>query len=167
MVRNANLIDDCAVEHNITNLHTLRVVYNRTNDSIEVVGTNGVALCTSFAFSDGLTFMHTNGTQIAFQRNVTVGTNKTASGVISGTAAWKDSDLTTFRLQADLLYIEPAAGTNAPAICRAVLRVGKGNEGEGDEGNEGHGHGHGNEGNNGNHFGWQNPQNPHSAGSSQ
>ncbi len=162
-VRNANLIEDCAAEHNLTNLDLLSLVFNRTNFSIEVVDTNGMAVCTPFAFSGGLSFIGTNNTHSVFQADVYVGTNKTASGVISGSASWNNTNLASFRLHADLLYIEPAAGTNAPAICRAALSVGAdmNHEGEDNEGNE-HGRGHGNQGNNGNHFGWQNPQNPHS-----
>ncbi len=161
-VLNANLLDACAVEHDITNLDSLRLVFNRTNFSIEVVDTNGAALCTSFAFSGGLSFTNTNNTQVVFQRDVYVGTNKTATGVISGAAAWNSTNAADFRLQADLSYIEPAAGTNAAAICHAVVRAGADINNE-QEGNEGHQHGgNGNTGNNGNHRGWQNPHNPHS-----
>src|SRR6266511_1461719 len=50
-ITNTNLIDNCAFEHNLTNLDNLRLVFNPTNFSVQVVGTNGVALCTSLAFS--------------------------------------------------------------------------------------------------------------------
>ncbi len=171
LVGNANLIDDCAVEHNITNLTGLSLVFNRTNFSIQVLDTNGAPLCTSFSFSGGLAFTNTNSTAIVFQRDVFVRTNTTATGVISGSASWNNTNLAaSYGLRADLLYIEPAAGTNAPSICRAELRVGAAlnNEEGGEEnepphepGNRGN-NGNGNQGNNGNHFGWQNPHNPHS-----
>ena len=168
-VTNLNLIDDCAFEHNLTNLDNLRLVFNTTNFSLQVIDTNDVALCTSLAFSGGLTFTNTltnitqtasnNATRIVFQRDVFVETNQTASGVISGTATWKNSDLASFRLNAILLYTEPATGTNAPEICRAFLRVGEnpGGDNDGDRNP-----GTGNPGGNGNHLGWQNPHNPHS-----
>ena len=165
-VSNINLIDDCAVEHDLTNLDNLSLVFNVTNFSVQVVDTNGVVLCTSLAFTGGLTFTNTNSlsqsgsnaTQIVFQRDVSVGTNQSPSGVISGSAAWNGTNLDSFRLTANLLYTELAAGTNSAEICRGVLRV----SGEEMEENEGHGPGVGNRGNNGNHFGWQNPKNPHS-----
>src|SRR5690242_7579743 len=88
-INKINLIDDCAVEHNLTNLDHLALVFNVTNFSVQVVDTNGVALCTSLALSGGLTFTNTNinasnTTQVVFQKDVVVGTNQTASGVASG-----------------------------------------------------------------------------------
>ena len=163
-VTGMNLIDDCAVESGLSNLDGLTLVFNVTNFSVQVVDTNGVALCTSLAFTGGLIFTNTNSvtesgsntTQIVFQQDVVVGTNQAASGVISGSAKWNDSDLSSFRLNATLLYTEPATGTNSAEICNAVLQVAGERESEGDEG---HGPGHQNQGN---HFGWQNPHNPHS-----
>ena len=162
-VSNINLIDDCAVEHNLTNLSHLSLVFNVTNFSLQVVDTNGVPICTSLAFTGGLTFTNTNSvtmsgsntTKIVFQKNVLVETNQTASGVISGSATWNDSNLASFRLMATLLYTEPATGTNSAEICRGVLRVGEELEEEEEEGEGSHE-------NNGHHFGWQNPHNPHS-----
>lgn len=160
-VSNLNLIDDCAVAHNLTNLSNLSLVFNTADFSLQVVDTNGTPLCTSLAFTGGLTFTNTNNvtmsgsnlTQIVFQKNVMVETNQTASGVISGSATWSDSNLASLRLMATVLYTEPAVGTNSAEICRAVLRVGQQMEGEDNEGSHT---------NKGNHFGWQNPHNPHS-----
>jgi hypothetical protein len=168
-VTNINLIDDCAVEHGISNLDNLKLVFNTTNFSVQVLDTNGAPLCTSLAFSGGLTFTNTstnitqtasNKTQIVFQRDVLVETNLTASGVISGSATWNGTNMSSFKLNALLLYTEPAAGTNAPEICHAVLRVGENQTGGEHEGEH---PGTGNEGGNGNHLGWQNPHNPHSS----
>jgi hypothetical protein len=163
-VRNINLIDDCAVEHGLTNLSNLSLVFNVTNFSLEVVDSNGVALCTSLAFSGGLTLTNTKSmthggsnitTQIVFQRDVTVGTNGATSGVIAGSATWKNADLSSFKLTGNLLYIEPASGTNEAEICRAVLSVGGKQEGEG------HGPGRGDdEGSNDNQSAGQNLHNP-------
>lgn len=161
-VSNINLIDDCAVEHNLTNLTGLSLVFNVTNFSLQVLGTNGTPLCTSLAFTGGLTFTNTNNmtmsgsnmTRIVFQKDVLVETNLTASGVISGTASWSGTNQSSFKLSATLLYTEPASGTNSAEICRAVLRVGQ-DEDEDEAGGGVHP-------NNGNHFGWQNPHNPHS-----
>jgi hypothetical protein len=168
-VTNINLIDDCAFEHNLTNLDGLKLVFNTTNFSVQVIDTNGAPLCTSLAFPGGLTLTNTttnitqtasNTTQIVFQRDVLVETNLTASGVISGVATWNGTNMSAFKLNATLLYTEPATGTNGPEICGAVLRVGKDQEGDEDTGEH---PGTGNQGDNGRHLGWQNPHNPHSS----
>jgi len=99
-----------------------------------------------------------NATQIVFQRDVLFETNLTASGVISGFASWKGTNMSSFKLNSTLLFTEPAAGTNSPEICRAILTVGGGHEGDND-GDEHHGPG--NQGDNGKHLGPQNPHNPH------
>src|ERR1041385_5218430 len=57
---NTNLIDNCAFEHTLTNLDNLKLVFNPTNFSVQVVGTNNAVLCTSLTFSDGLTFTNTS-----------------------------------------------------------------------------------------------------------
>jgi hypothetical protein len=169
IVRGINLVDDCAVEQGLTNLDNLRLVFNPANFSVQVVNTNGSNLCTSLSFPGGLTFtntttnvMHTASnavTQIVFQRDVLVETNQTSSGVISGTASWNGTNASSFKLNALLLYTEPATGTNSAEICRATLSVGGGHEGDRDEDDDS---GTGNQGDNGNHTGWQNPHNPHS-----
>ena len=167
VVRGINLIDDCAVEHGLTNLDNLRLVFNPTNFSVQVVGTNGTNLCTSLTFPGGTTFTNTstnitqtasNTTQIVFQRDVLVETNLTSAGVISGTASWSGTNMSSFKLNALLLYTEPATGTNSAEICRAILNVGGDQDGEDGGGNPGPG----NQGDNGKHLGWQNPHNPHS-----
>lgn len=169
-VTDKNLIDNCAVESGLSNLDGLTLVFDPTNFSVEVLGTNGAPLCTSLTFPGGLTFTNitTNithsasnaTTQIVFQRNVLVETNLTSSGVISGTASWKGTNMSAFNLDAILLYTEPVPGTNTPEICRAFLRAGNATAGrEGDEDGNQHS---GNQQDNGNHFGWQNPHNPHS-----
>lgn len=158
-VNKINLIDDCAVEHGLTNLDHLSLVFNVTNFSVQVVDSNGVPLCTSLALTGGLAFTNTNTnasntTQIVFQKNVLVDTNQIATGVASGFASWKNSDLSSFRLTASLLYIEPASGTNGAEICSGVLTVGRERNGE-DEG-EGRRPAPGSQGNDGNSFGGQN-----------
>jgi hypothetical protein len=171
-VTNINLIDDCAFEHGLSNLDNLKLVFNTTNFSVQVLDTNGAPLCTSLAFSGGLTFTNTttnitqtasNKTQIVFQRNVFVETNLTASGVISGNASWNGTNMSSFKLNGTLLYTEPANGTNAPEICHASLRVGENQSGDEDDDDDGGHPGTGNQGGNGNHLGWQNPHNPHSS----
>ena len=168
VVRGENLIDDCAFELGLTNIDGLRLVFNPTNFSVQVVDTNGVVRCTSLTFTGGLTFtnantnitqMASNTTQIVFQRDVLVETNATASGVISGFASWKGTNMSDFRLKSTLLYTEPATGTNSAEICRAILNAGGGHEGDND-GDENHGPG--NHGDDGKHLGLQNPHNPHS-----
>lgn len=156
-----NLIDNCAFENGLSNLDGLTLVFNPTNFSVQVNGTNGAALCTSLAFPGGLTLTNvsqaaSNTTQIVFQRDVLVETNLTSSGVISGTASWNGTNMSAFKLDAILFYTEPVPGTNTPEICRAILRVGEGREG----GGFGHEHPE-NQGDSGKHLGWQNPHNPH------
>lgn len=168
IVTGTNLIDNCAVENNLTNLNNLKLVFNPTNFSLQVIDTNGAPLCTSLTFPGGLTFTNTptniihtasNTTEIVFQRDVLVETNVTPSGVISGSATWNGTNMSAFRLNALLLYTEPVPGTNTPEICRASLRVGVPHEGGDDGDNDS---GDGNRGTNTNHLGWQNPHNPHS-----
>jgi hypothetical protein len=164
-----NLIDDCAFEHNLTNLDDLKLVFNPTNFTVQVVDTNDVAVCTSLAFTGGLTFTNINTnitqtasnttTRITFQSDVLVETNLTASGVVSGTASWKGTNMSSFKLSAILLYTEPVSGTNAPEICVATLHAGEGPGGIGDVNHPGKG----NQGDHGKHPGWQNPHNPHSS----
>src|SRR3569833_121100 len=174
IVRGINLIDDCAVEHGVTNLNDLRLVFNPTNFSVQVINTNGSNLCTSLSFPVGTTVTNTttnstltgsNQTEIVFQRDVLVETNLTSTGLISGTASWNGTNMSDFKLTALLLYSEPATGTNSAEVCRAVLNVGGNHQGEndGDHGNGGNGnHGPGNHRDNGQHLGWQNANNPHS-----
>jgi hypothetical protein len=175
IVRGINLIDDCAAEAGISNLDGLTLVFNPTNFSVQVINTNGSNICTSLAFQGGTTFTNISTnithsasnttTQVVFQRDVLVETNLTSSGLISGIASWKGTNMSSFNLNALLLYTEPATGTNSTEICRAVLKVGggqvvgggQGGDQDGDEGNKGN---HGNQGDNGKHLGSQNPHHP-------
>ncbi|HEY2082578.1 MAG TPA: hypothetical protein VGI88_07305 [Verrucomicrobiae bacterium] len=203
IVRNINLIDDCAVEDNLTNLDNLSLVFNPTNFSVEVVDTNGMPVCTNLSFPGGLTNLSFLGgltnlsflsgltnllgggltftniitnvtqtagniTEIVFQRNVLVETNLIPTGVISGFASWVGTNMSSFKLTANLLYTELANGTNGPEICVGTLRVGGNPVGGGgnpfgdQDQDESGNHGKGNHGNNGLHLGLQNPLNPHS-----
>lgn len=159
-------IQDCASEHGITNLTGLSLVYNRSNNSLEVInGTNQTVVCTPLSFTNGLSITNTNHTVVEFQSYVFVETNTVASGTLTGTQRFTfgtSNQLTSFSLIGRLSYTEPASGTNPPAICRGALIIGSvfpGNEDEDeDNGNNGH---HG-EGNNGNGLGNGGPNGNHS-----
>jgi len=60
---NRNFIADCASDMGLTNLTGLSLVYNRTNQALEVVSrTNGTLVCTALSFDGGLSITNTNNT---------------------------------------------------------------------------------------------------------
>jgi hypothetical protein len=145
---NSNLIHQCLRDLNLTNLNTtnlstLRLVYNRTNDSLQVIGatnqfsTNQSVICTLLSFDNGVSFTNTNNTVAQFFSFVFVGTNQVSSGCLVGkqTLTFGSSNqLTGFRLVADLAYTVAASGTNPAALYRGVLVAGSGRlNGKGDE----------------------------------
>ena len=167
----ADLIRDCLADRGLTNLtdfSAFALAFNRSNNSIVVIS-NATRVCTNFTFGGGLALTNTNNTVVVLQQFVFVETNLVASGFLSAVerlTRGATGELTSFTLKGHLLYNEAASGTNGPAICRGILRVGDaiGEEQEGEEdhdgdndndqgedhkGNNGH-HGNGNNGNNGN-----------------
>src|SRR5215469_12989866 len=58
---NKDIIRSCASSAGLTNLQGLRLVYDRTNDTLDVVS-NQTLVCTPAAFSGGTSLSNTNGT---------------------------------------------------------------------------------------------------------
>lgn len=124
----STFIRDCASENGVTNLSGLSLVYDRSNSSLEVVsGTNHTVLCTPLSFSGGLSLSNTNETVVELQSYVFVETNTVASGTLTATERifpGTTNHPPAFTLIGQLNYIEPATGTNPPAICHGTLFVG-------------------------------------------
>jgi len=169
-VTNSDLIQECAAEHSLTNSRNLRLVYNRAEDALQVVGstnqfnTNQTILCTVLSFEGGTSLTNTNNSVAARLAFVFVGTNLVSSGTFVGTehlTYGSTNQLTRFRLSGNLAYSVAASGTNGAQICRGVLLAGTaagangGQDDEDDDDDHGNGN-HGNNQNNGNHGNNQN-----------
>ena len=133
----SELIRDCAAEHGVTNTRNLRLVYNRAEDALQVVGstnqfnTNQMVLCTVLSFENSMSFTNTNGTSIQRLAFVFVETNQVASGTLVARERLSygkanTNQLTGYRLLGQLAYTIPAVGTNASQICQAILIAGTG-----------------------------------------
>jgi hypothetical protein len=173
-VTNLSLIRDCASEHGVTNIRNLRLVYNRADDSLQVVGstnqfnTNHVLLCTVLSFDGGTSLTNTNHTIVERFNFVFLDTNTVSSGTFVGKERLSynsTNQLRSFRLTGNLAYTVAASGTNSAQICRGVLLAGTpgfngddreddddhhDDDDDDDQGNNGNGNHHGNKGN-GNH----------------
>lgn len=149
----SDFIADFVTGLGITNLNDLSLVINLTNSSLQVVrGTNQTLVGTALTFTNGLFLMNSNQTVVELQSDIRVGTNTTATGVLTATEQFghgASNDLASFSLFGQLSYIEPAVGTNPPSICRGKLIVfGKGEFEDNDHQNGNNGHrGEGNNGN--------------------
>jgi hypothetical protein len=168
-VGNNHFIQECAGDMGITNLTGLSLVYNRTNNSIDVVsttnsvsGTNQTIVCTALSFEGGLSITNTNNTRIESLAFVFVGTNTTSTGTISTTTRISygaTNQITFWNLIGRFQYSVAASGTNAAMICRGVLlagapiiKQGGGDQDEDEDNNDDDDDGGGgNNGNNGNH----------------
>jgi len=151
-------IQDFASSLGLTNLTGFSLVYNASNTTLQVVsGTNQTLVGTPLTFTNGLSLTNTNHTVVELQSNVRVGTNAVASGVLTATERFTygtSNQLTSFSLIGRLSYIEPASGTNPPAICRGTLLAGAVTGEDEDEDEDHHdNNGHHGEGNNGNGLG--------------
>jgi hypothetical protein len=165
-IANSNLVQECASEMGISNLTGLSLVFNRSNSALEVINrTNHTLLCTVLSFGEGVSLANSNNTRVEWATFVFVGTNTTASGLLSATErlTWgTNNQLTSFGLRGRLTYTEAAEGTNSPAICRGTLLVGtaiaravnddhEDDCDRDDDHHNGNNPGQGNNGNNGNH----------------
>jgi len=125
---NRDFIQDCAADMGLTNLTGLSLVYNRTNQALEVVsGTNRTLVCTALSFEGGLSITNTNNTRIEGLSFVFVGTNTMSSGTISTTERIRygsTNQITSWSLVGQFQYAVPATGTNAAEICRGTLIAG-------------------------------------------
>jgi hypothetical protein len=163
----SDFIEDFASGLGITNLTGFSLVYNLSNTTLQVVsGTNQTLIGTPLTFTNGLSLTNTNHTVVELQSNVRVGTNTAATGVLTATERFTfgtSNQLTSFSLIGRLSYIEPAVGTNPPAICRGTLLAGFVTHEDEDEDEDHHdNNGHHGEGNNGNGNGNGGPNGNHS-----
>ena len=141
--RNSDIIGACAHEKGITNLTGLSLVYNRTNDALQVVmGTNNTVVCTPLTFHGGTWLSNSNHTKAERLTFVFVETNTVAGGTLSATerfAYGASNEITSFSLKGDLAYTVPANGTNGAVIYRGQLsaRSGGGHGHHGDDDGDG------------------------------
>lgn len=126
---NRDIIRNCASSAGLTNLQGLSLVFNRTNDTLDVVsGTNQTLVCTPAAFSGGTSLSNTNGSvtqelTFVFWEGSTVA-NGTLSAVEHTYTA--TNGMTFFSLKGQLQFSVPAAGTNGPTIYQGNLVAGNG-----------------------------------------
>ena len=124
---NRDIIRNCATSAGLTNLQGLSLVYDRTNDTLDVVsGTNQTLICTPASFSGGTSLSNTNGTTtqeltFVFWEGSTVanGTLSALEHTFSGT-----NGVTSFNLKGQLQFQVPASGTNGPTIYIGSLIAG-------------------------------------------
>jgi hypothetical protein len=127
-IRTTEFIEEFATSLGITtNATNFSLVYNLTNRTLQVVsGTNQTLVGTALSFTNVLSITNADseGTVVEFQYNVRVWTNSAVTGTLTGTQRYGASnDFSSFLLTGRLAYVEPASGTNAPAICRGILVV--------------------------------------------
>jgi hypothetical protein len=127
-ISNRNLIRDCAAEQGLTNLAGLRLVFNLSNNALEIVrGTNQTLVCTPLTFEDTVSLANTNKTKVELLASVFVETNNVASGTLAATERFvygSSNQLTGFRLTGRIQYSVAASGTNSAKIYRGVLAAG-------------------------------------------
>jgi len=125
---NHEVIEAAAAMAGVTNLSGLRLVYNRTNDDLEVVmGTNDTVIATPFTFSGGVSVSKTNGTVTERLSWIFLGTNTAPAGTLAATETsffGVSNELTQFSLIGQVQFAEPASGTNGDAIYVGNLSVG-------------------------------------------
>ena len=168
-VKTSEFIQESVLNMGISNFTGLKLVYNRSNSSLEVINrTNHAVLSTPLSFDGGISLTNSNHTRVELQTYVFLDTNTVASGLLSATERLtygSSNQLRSFGLRGQLSY-SFTDGTNSPTICRGILLVGSaltadrdhdddddnnGNNGNGNNGNHGQGnngnHGNGNNGN--------------------
>lgn len=126
---NRDIIRDCASSAGITNLEGLSLVFNRTNDSLDVVsGTNQTLVCTPATFSGGTTLSNTNHTISQVLTFVFWEGSTTANGTLSAVEkTFTTTNGTTFlSLKGQLQFAVPGSGTNSTTIYTGSLSAGNG-----------------------------------------
>lgn len=124
---NHQVIAAAAAAAGVTNLSGLRLVYNRTNDDLEVVmGTNNTVIATPLTFSGGVSVSKTNGTVSERLSWIFLGTNTVAAGTLAATETshfGTSNELTHFSLIGQVQFADSASGTNGDAIYVGNLVV--------------------------------------------
>jgi hypothetical protein len=125
---NRDFIEECTSDMGLTNLTGLSLIYNRTNQALEVVsGTNQTWVCTVLSFEGGLSITNTNSTRIEGLSFIFVGTNTMSAGTISTTERityGSTNQIMSWGLVGQFQYSAAASGTNAAEICRGTLLAG-------------------------------------------
>jgi len=124
---NKDIIRSCASSAGLTNLEGLKLVFDRTNDTLDVVsGTNQTLVCTPAAFSGGTSLSNTNGTTTQELTFVFWEGSTTANGTLSALehTYTKTNGMTFFNLKGQLQFQVPASGTNGPTIYLGSLIAG-------------------------------------------
>lgn len=123
---NRDIIRSCASSAGITNLQGLSLVFDRTNDTLDVVsGTNQTLVCTPAAFAGGTSLSNTNGTTQLLSFVYWEGST-TANGTLSALehTYTATNGTTCFNLKGQLQFSVPASGTNGPTIYIGSLIAG-------------------------------------------
>jgi len=148
---NRQILKAAADAAGLTNLSGLRLVYNKTNDALEVVmGTNNMVVATPMTFNGGVSLSKTNDTVVERLAWVYLGTNGMAAGTLRATEHSRfgtSNELTEFSLVGRLQFANPAQGTNGATIYSGTISAASpshhhGHEGEGDN-DQGENHGGG------------------------
>jgi hypothetical protein len=119
----------CAKDQGLTNLNDLSLVFNRTNNSLEVVsGTNHDLVCTPLSFSGGasLSSSNANATKVERLDFVYVDMDTMAAGTLAATERYvvgPSNQVTRFNLTGRLQYAV-AAGTNGPGTNGTAIYTG-------------------------------------------
>jgi hypothetical protein len=122
---NRQILREAADAAGLTNLFGLRLVYNKTNDNLEVVmGTNNVVIATPMTFNGGVSLSKTNNTVVERLAWVFLGTNATAAGTLRATEHSHfntSNELTHFALIGRLQFAQPAEGTNGATVYSGTI----------------------------------------------
>ena len=127
---NQDLIRECANQMGLTNLRGLYLVYDLTDDALEVVtgnGANRTVICAPMAFSGGVFLGNTNATKSERQAWVYWEGNPTPVGTLTATELYGygvSNKLVRFDLSGELQFALPGNGTNAPTIYQGSVTAG-------------------------------------------
>lgn len=125
---NRQIITQCAQEQGVTNLMSLRLVYDRTNDALEVVqGTNNTVICTPMTFSGGVSVSKTNQMVTERLAFVFLGKDTQADGTLRAREQLSlnsSNQVVHFFLSGQLQFASAANGTNAAMVCSGSLNAG-------------------------------------------
>jgi hypothetical protein len=125
---NREIINQAADAAGITNRMGLRLVYNRTNDDLEVVmGTNHTVVATPITFSDAVSLSKTNGRVTERLAWVFLGTNAAPSGTLRATensSFGTSNQLTHFSFHGQVQFAVSASTNEAAAIYAGSIFAG-------------------------------------------
>ena len=122
---NRQILKAAADAAGLTNLFGLRLVYNQTDDNLQVVmGTNNVVIATPLTFNGGVSLSNTNDTVVERLAWVFLGNNGTAAGTLRATEHvhfGTSNEITHFALIGRLQFASSGDVTNGPAIYSGTI----------------------------------------------